>query len=94
MAAETIRRSLALFMDLHNELPPIVDLVLNQFSAGEPLAAEMAAIAAGSISPFKRIFTIPNDPQLASFERSGRSLLELSPVAPAMAALGVWEIGL
>ena len=94
MAAETIRRSLALFEDLHSKLPPRVDLMLNQFSGGEPLAEEMTAIAAGPNSPFKRIFAIPNDPQVAWFESSSRSLLELSSTAPAVAALSAWEIHL
>jgi len=93
MAAETIHRSLALYQDLHGELPPRVDLVLNQFDAGEPLAEQMAAIAAGGGSPFSRVLTIPSDPAVASFESAGCSLLKLGPASPAVAALGAWEIG-
>jgi CO dehydrogenase maturation factor len=66
MAAETVRRSLNLFEQLHGELPPVVDLVLNQFDAGEPLAAEMSGIAGGGRSPFRFTWTIPSDPKLAA----------------------------
>jgi hypothetical protein len=38
------------------------------------------------------LFAIPRDPQVASFESAGRSLLELSPATPAIAALRAWEI--
>jgi hypothetical protein len=38
------------------------------------------------------LFAIPRDPQVASFESAGRSLLELSSATPAIAALRAWEI--
>ena len=65
--------------------------MLNQFDPGEPLTKEMVAIAAGAES-FNRIFAVPQDPQVAAFEASGRSLLELSPATDAAAALSAWEI--
>jgi CO dehydrogenase maturation factor len=92
MAAETIHRSLVLYRELHGELPRSVDLVLNQFDPGEPHAAEMTAIASGGSDPFRRIFAVPRDPQVAEFESAGRSLLDLSPTTPAMAGLRGWEI--
>jgi CO dehydrogenase maturation factor len=92
MAAETIRRSLALYRSIHGELPPRVDLMLNEFNPGEPLATEMTAIASGEQAPFHRVFAIPRDPQVAAFESVGRSLLELSPATPALAALGAWRL--
>jgi len=93
MAALTIERALALYADLNGGLPPRVDLVLNQFEEGEPLASDMAAMAAGTAASFTRIYTIPKDSQVASFEAEGKSLLELSLSSPAAAALGGWEIG-
>jgi CO dehydrogenase maturation factor len=92
MAAETIHRSLVLYRELHGEMPRNVDLVLNQFNPGEPYAEEMTAIASGGSDPFRRIFAIPKDPQVAEFESAGHSLLELSPTTPAMAGLYGWEI--
>jgi CO dehydrogenase maturation factor len=91
MAAETIRRSLILYKSLHGTLPSGVDLILNQFERGEPLAAEMTSLAAGTES-FSRIFAIPRDPQVASYEASGLSLLKLDPETKAAAALSNWEI--
>jgi CO dehydrogenase maturation factor len=93
MGAQTIERALALYADLNGGLPPRVDLALNQFEEGEPLAAEMAAMAAGTAARFTRIYTIPKDSQVASFESEGKSLLELSLSSPAPAALSQWEIG-
>lgn len=92
MSAETICRSLVLFKSLHGGLPARVDLILNQLDPGEPLTKEMEAIAAGAES-FSRIFAVPRDPQVAAFEATGRSLLELSPATDAAAALSAWEIG-
>jgi CO dehydrogenase maturation factor len=89
MAAETIRRSLALFVSLHGALPRRVELVLNQFDAGEPLATQMTALAGGD---FSRVVTIPRDPQVAALESAGESLLTLSSTSPAMAALAAWEV--
>ncbi len=92
MAAETIRRSLALYRNIHGQLPARIDLMLNEFNEGEPLAAAMTAMAAAGTAPFRRILAIPSDPQVAAFESSGRSLLELSPATPALAALRAWEL--
>ena len=92
MAAQTIQRSLALYKDLHGELPSRTDLLLNRFDEADPMAAEATALAADGMAPFSRILTIPTDPQVASFESAGNSLLELSPTSPALAALGAWEI--
>jgi len=89
MAAETIRRSLDLFVGLHGALPPRVHLVLNQFDEGEPLAAQMTVLAGG---PFSHVFTIPRDPQVAALESAGASLLTLSGNSPALAALSAWEV--
>ena len=68
------------------------DLMLNQFDSAEPLAAEMTAAASGGLTPFRRVIAIPSDPGVASFESAGRSLLDLKPASPAVAALGAWEI--
>jgi len=89
MAAETIRRSLDLFLSIHGALPPRVHLVLNQFDEGEPLAARMIALAGG---PFSRIVAIPRDPQVAALESAGESLLTLNSTSPAIAALAAWEV--
>jgi CO dehydrogenase maturation factor len=92
MAAETIRRSLSLYQELHGELPARVDLLLNTFTPGEALAAEMTGIASGGKSPFRHILAVPPDPQVTSRESAGTSLLTLGPTTPAMAALQAWEI--
>jgi CO dehydrogenase maturation factor len=92
MAAETIRRSLALFVSIHGTLPARVHLVLNQFDNGEPLVAEMSAMAAGEMAHFSKVITIPRDPQVAAFESAGDSLLTLGSTSPAVAALRAWEI--
>lgn len=85
MAAETIRRSLSLYQDIHGALPPRVDLMLNQHDGGDPDGRL-------ELAPFTRVFTIPNDPQVAAFESAGKSLLNLDPASPALAALSTWEI--
>ena len=91
MAAETVRRSLALYRELHSELPPRVELMLNLFRESDLLAAEMMGIASDGRAPFTRIFTIPPDPEVAAFESAGMSLLELSPASAARAALQTWK---
>jgi hypothetical protein len=53
----------------------------------------MAAMAAGAVASFARVYTLPKDSQVAAFESEGKSLLELSPSSPAPAALREWEIG-
>lgn len=85
MAAETIRRSLSLYQEIHGALPPRVDLMLNQHDGGDPDDRL-------DLAPFTRVFTIPNDPQVAAVEAAGKSLLDLDPTSPALAALGAWEI--
>ena len=92
MGARTIERALALYAGLNGGLPR-VDLVLNQFEEGEPLASEMAAMAAGESARFTAVYTLPRDAEVARFESEGKSLLQLSPASPAAAALGGWEIG-
>lgn len=92
MAAETIRRSLVLYESIHSQFPPRVHLMLNQFDEGEPLAAEMTAIASGETAAFSRVITIPRDQEVASFESAGKSLLKLGSTTPAMAALRAWEV--
>jgi CO dehydrogenase maturation factor len=92
MAAETIRRSLALYRNLHGQLPSRLHLMLNEFEAGDPLAEEVSTLASAGMGAFSRVFAIPADPQIAAAESAGRSLLELSPATPAVAALRAWEI--
>jgi CO dehydrogenase maturation factor len=92
MGAQTIERALSLYAGLNGGLPR-VDLVLNQFDEGEALIAEMTAIAAGKGGAFTRTYVVPKDPQVASFESQGKSLLELSISSPAAAALSGWEMG-
>jgi CO dehydrogenase maturation factor len=84
MAAETVERSLDLFRDLHGGPPPRADLVLNGCEAGLAGFAEAA---------FRRVYRVPQDPQIAEFDATGASLLNLSRAAPAVAALAEWEVG-
>lgn len=92
MAAETVRRSLALYRELHGELPRRIDLLLNTFDPGEGLAAEMTEIASGGGNSFSQILAVPLDPHIASRVSAGASLLTLGPTTPAMTALQAWEI--
>jgi CO dehydrogenase maturation factor len=85
MAAETVRRCLDLYESLHGALPPRVDLMLNQHDGGEPQAGWEGA-------SFTRVIAIPSDPQVAAFEAAGKSLLDLDPASPAVAALQAWEL--
>jgi len=80
MAAETVRRSLDLYQDMHGGPPPRADLVLNQCAGGTADAA------------FRHVFTVPADPQIAELDSTGGSLLNLSPASPAVAALAAWEV--
>ena len=91
MAAETVQRSLGVYLELHGSLPSHVDLVLNGFQAGEPWAEEMARLAAGTLGTFGRIVVVPDDPLVAECERQGRSLLELEATAPAVRSLEDWR---
>jgi CO dehydrogenase maturation factor len=92
MGAQTIARALALYRNLHGELPEATDLVLNQYDADEPLAADMQALAAGSATRFRRVLVLPADPQVAGAEASGRALLDLAPTTPALSALRAWQV--
>jgi len=91
MAAETIQRALGTYLELHGALPPHVDLVLNGFERAEPWAAAQAQVAAGSLSPFGRVLSMPTDPWVAERERTGQSLLALAANAPAVCALAAWK---
>ena len=83
MAAETVRRSLGLYRDMHDGPPPRADLGLNQCDA------EQAGI---SSAPFRHVLAVPQDPQIAEFDSTGASLLSLHPPSPAVAALAAWEV--
>ncbi len=87
MSAETIRRALATYRELHGSLPPRVHLVLNGFEPGEPWAAEMTRFAGGENGTFQHVATLPRDPAVLRHEQAGRSLLDLDPASPAVAAL-------
>ena len=49
MGAETVRRSLSLFEELHQRLPPQVELVLNGFENEDPRAAEIVSVASADL---------------------------------------------
>jgi len=83
MAAETVRRSLDLYRDLHGGPPPRADLVLNR------CAAERDGLAGVS---FRQVLRVPPDPQVAELDSAGGSLLNLSADSPAVAALAAWEV--
>ncbi len=92
MAAETVQRSIALYSGINGGLPPRIDLVLNQFQKGEPLAGKMTAIASGGAAPFTNVFVVPCDPRVAAFESEGKSLLGLDPETPAVRAMDEWQV--
>jgi CO dehydrogenase maturation factor len=92
MAAETVRRALALYRGLHGELPPRVDLLLNGFEPGDLAAAEFAVLARGPEREFSRTIVVPHDPALVESERSGRSLLGLGEESGAWRALQTWSM--
>lgn len=83
MAAETVRRSLDLYQDMHGGPPPRTDLVLNQCAAGQVSVTS---------APFRQVLMVPEDPQIAEFDSTGASLLSLSPASPAVAALAAWKV--
>jgi CO dehydrogenase maturation factor len=93
MAAETVRRALSLYRELHGEWPRRAELVLNGFEPGEPAALGAREIAGAAGASFARVLHVPYDPSVAAAEASGRSLLELEASAPAYAALRDWELG-
>jgi CO dehydrogenase maturation factor len=92
MAAETVRRALGTYLELHGGLPARVDLVLNGFEPGEPWGAELQRLAAGDLPAFGTVVTVPTDARVAEQERAGRSLLELDPGTPAVRALQGWGL--
>ena len=83
MAAETVRRSLDLYQDLHGGPPPRADLVLNQCGAEQ--AGEMGG-------RFRQVLMLPADPRIAECDSTGGSLLTLSAASPAVSALAAWEV--
>ena len=83
MAAETVRRSLDLYRDMHGGPPQRADLVLNQCEAGQ---------AGSAGTEFRQVFMVPQDPEIAELDSTGTSLLNLSPASPAVAALSAWEV--
>lgn len=93
MSAETARRALEIYSNLHDGTLPQVDLVLNGFESGEPLAARLAEAAAFGEAPFARTFTVPWDAGVSALDGAGRSLLELDLSSPALSALAGWEGG-
>jgi CO dehydrogenase maturation factor len=91
MAAETVRRSLALYRELHKEDSRAVDLVLNGFPDGAE-SADVVARASHDGTTFRRVVCVPQDPALAACDREARSLLSLSAESPAVQALAGWEV--
>jgi CO dehydrogenase maturation factor len=92
MAAETVRRALATYLELHGALPARVDLMLNGFEPGEPWGAEMARLAALDLVAFTSVVTLPADGRVAEQERAGRSLLELDSETAAVRAFRDWGL--
>ena len=91
MSAETIHRSLGVYTELHGSPPARADLLLNGLETGEPWAVELANIAANGSASFRHILVIPPDASVAEQERAGRSLFDLDPKSPAIAAIAAWE---
>jgi CO dehydrogenase maturation factor len=83
MAAETVRRSLDLYQDMHGGPPPRADLVLNQCDAEQ---------AGSAGTEFRQVFMVPQDPEIAELDSTGGSLLNLNAASPAVAALAGWEV--
>jgi hypothetical protein len=83
MAAETVRRSLDLYRDIHDGPPPRADLVLNQCEAGQNGIER---------TPFRQVLEVPQDPQIGECDSTGASLLSLGPTSRAVAALAAWEV--
>ena len=83
MAAETVRRSLDLYREMHGGPPPRADLVLNQCTV------EQAEAAGGN---FRQVFLVPQDPEVAELDSNGGSLLKLRADSGAVAALATWEV--
>jgi CO dehydrogenase maturation factor len=91
MSAETIHRALELYRGLNGALPARVDLFLNGFEPGEPLAAELADVASLGPDSFTRVLTIPLDEAIPALDARGGSLLDLDAASPALRALDGWE---
>jgi CO dehydrogenase maturation factor len=83
MAAETVRRSLDLYNDMHDGPPPRADLVLNQC---EPAQADIPG------NTFHQVLAVPADTQIVEYDSTGTSLLSLSTDSPAVAALAAWKV--
>jgi CO dehydrogenase maturation factor len=90
MGAVTIGRALAIYRHLHATLPRL-ELILNGFRPGEPLAEQAVAAAASDGATFARVIAVPWDPAVAEADAAGRSTLELEAGTPAFAALCDWE---
>jgi CO dehydrogenase maturation factor len=90
MGAETIRRSLKLFEELHGMLPETLELVLNGF---DPAGTAKEAIQAAMYGTraFDRIWVVPEDPEISRLDAPGESLLDLGTNAASLRALGGWE---
>jgi CO dehydrogenase maturation factor len=91
MSAETVRRSLTLYGEIHGQAPGAVDLVLNRL-AEETETAALVARAAHNGTSFRRVVRVPQDPAVAACEQEARSLLTLSAESPAVRALAGWEV--
>jgi CO dehydrogenase maturation factor len=83
MAAETVRRSLDLYREMHGGPPPRADLVLNQCTV------EQAEVEGAG---FRQVFMVPQDPEVAELDSNGGSLLKLRADSGAVAALATWEV--
>ena len=91
MSAETVRRALEIYSNLHEGVLPRLDLVLNGFDSGDPSSAQLAAAASFGDACFARIFTVPWDARVSGLEAAGRSLIELDASSAALDALSGWE---
>ena len=89
MAAETVRRSLDLYRDMHGGPPPRADLVLNQCTVEQPSRLPCPHSWGHA---FRQVIMVPPDPQIAELDSTGGSLLNLGPASPAVAALAAWEV--
>jgi hypothetical protein len=91
MAAETVRRSLALHHELHGGAAPVTDLVLNGAMDDGEIEA-LVARASHDGTAFRQVLRLPEDPLVAACDREARSLLDLSGESAAVGALAAWEV--
>ncbi len=91
MATETIRRALDLYRDLHDALPPRIDLVVNGCN-GDAGVVEEAMRRASNGATFDGVFPVAWDPAVTESEAAGRSMLGLDAGCPAVRSLAAWEI--